>query len=818
MYRFLFLLLISGIPTFLQAQNDAAKEKAQLGIIIGNVLDNKSGKPLAFASIRLSHLGDSPKTFSTVADKNGAFEFENLPFGYYRLTVNTIGFAITNLDSIYLRPERYDFNLGDIRLNESVSPLTEVIVYAEKPLIENRDDKITYNVGESALSSGSTTAELLKNMPLINNDPTGKILLKGKEPKILIDDKPTDLTAQQLQDLLESLPGSSIEKIEIMTNPPPQYATETGGVINIVTKKGKIGWVGKLTLSGGSRGEANIGANISYRNKKTSININGGTAASKLTGNSYSKRQNVYADSVNYFNTTHAFTNRNTRPNLRFQADYEMDKQNSVNVTYQGNLNLYDNRSDASYTNINRLMELYTLSTRSNESNGTGYSHGVTLSYTHRAKNPAEYLRITAQGNTGKNDNDRDFFQQFLRPDYIPTGIDSTQSQFFNNYNTSASIRVDYNKPLKGKGSHFSTGVVYNPSNYHNTLNTSFLRKSDSLFIPNDLLSNDFKFFQDLFTARAGFSFLFPGNIRLTAGVQAEHTQMGFNFIKGNSTDLQNTYWNLLPNFTLRKEFNKTLNTSLTYRATIRRPGIGELNPNIDYSDPYNLRFGNPFLVPSLADNYDWNISWIKGKYYINTSLGYNKVKNVFNSIRTLVGGGKTQTTWLNIADRQEYQASAWGGFTFSKQFRVNGSAGYTYNQYSPTEKKLYKYRDGSTFYSSFNFTYTPTNVLSFEGSTRYSSFADPQGRSRSNLNMNIGVLRRFFDRRLIVSINVIDPFTVQQYTTNTYGSNFNMESFSSTNSRNFRLTVSYQLNKLVQKNVLSDKQKKEILDKLKKK
>lgn len=818
MYRFLFLLLISGIPTFLQAQNDAAKEKAQLGIIIGNVLDNKSGKPLAFAGIRLSHLGDSPKTLSTVADKNGAFEFENLPFGYYRLTVNTIGFAITNLDSIYLRPERYDFNLGDIRLNESVSPLTEVIVYAEKPLIENRDDKITYNVGESALSSGSTTAELLKNMPLINNDPTGKILLKGKEPKILIDDKPTDLTAQQLQDLLESLPGSSIEKIEIMTNPPPQYATETGGVINIVTKKGKIGWVGKLTLSGGSRGEANIGANISYRNKKTSININGGTAASKLTGNSYSKRQNVYADSVNYFNTTHAFTNRNTRPNLRFQADYEMDKQNSVNVTYQGNLNLYDNRSDASYTNINRLMELYTLSTRSNESNGTGYSHGVTLSYTHRAKNPAEYLRITAQGNTGKNDNDRDFFQQFLRPDYIPTGIDSTQSQFFNNYNTSASIRVDYNKPLKGKGSHFSTGVVYNPSNYHNTLNTSFLRKSDSLFIPNDLLSNDFKFFQDLFTARAGFSFLFPGNIRLTAGVQAEHTQMGFNFIKGNSTDVQNTYWNLLPNFTLRKEFNKTLNTSLTYRATIRRPGIGELNPNIDYSDPYNLRFGNPFLVPSLADNYDWNISWIKGKYYINTSLGYNKVKNVFNSIRTLVGGGKTQTTWLNIADRQEYQASAWGGFTFSKQFRVNGSAGYTYNQYSPTEKKLYKYRDGSTFYSSFNFTYTPTNVLSFEGSTRYSSFADPQGRSRSNLNMNIGVLRRFFDRRLIVSINVIDPFTVQQYTTNTYGSNFNMESFSSTNSRNFRLTVSYQLNKLVQKNVLSDKQKKEILDKLKKK
>jgi len=818
MYRFLLVVYIFCFYTSSPAQNNPPKEKAQLGIIIGNVLESKSGKPVAFASIGLSLLGDSATPLSTIGDKNGSFEFEKLAFGYYRLTVNVVGFAITSIDSIYLRAERYDFNLGDIKLNDSTSTLAEVIVYAEKPLIENRDDKITYNVGESALSSGSTTAELLKNMPLINNDPTGKILLKGKEPKILIDDKPTDLTAQQLQDLLESLPGSSIEKIEIMTNPPPQYATETGGVINIVTKKGKIGWVGKVTVSGGTRGEGSLGTNISYRNKKLSINTNGGLAGSVFTGNSYSKRENRYTDSVNYFNTTNQFKNKNLRPNLRFQADYEMNKQNSVNFTYQGNLNFYDNISEASYTNINRLLETYRLSTRSNESKGTGYSHGITLSYTHKGKNPAEFVRVIAQGNIGKNDNDRDFFQQFLKPDAAPTGIDSTQSQFFDNYNKSASLRVDYHKPLKRKGNHFSTGIVYNPSDYHNTLNTSFLRKADNTFIPNELLSNDFFFHQNLLTVRAGFGFLFRGEIRLTVGAQAEHTKMGFNFIKGNSADVQNNYWNVLPNLTIRKEFNKTLNTSLTYRATIRRPGIGELNPNIDYSDPYNLRFGNPFLVPSLSDNYDWNVSWIKGKYYVNTSLGYNKVKNVINSIRTLVGGGKTQVTWLNIADRQEYQASAWGGFTFSKQFRVNGSLGYTFNQYSETEKALFKYRDGSTFYTSINYTFTPTNVLSFEGSTRYSSFADPQGRSRSNLNMNIGVQRRFFDRRLIVSINVIDPFTVQQYTTNTYGSNFSIESFSSTNSRNFRVTVGYQLNKIVQKNVLSDKQKKAILDKLKKK
>jgi len=367
------------LSSTLIAQNTSEKSRTQLGLIIGNILEAKTGKPLAFASIQLKDLSDTSRRLSTVADKNGAFEFNRLSLGYYRLTVNMVGFAQMNIDSIYLRPERYDFNLGDIKLNDAASTLNEVIVYAEKPLIENKDDKITYNVGESALSGGASTAELLKNMPLVNNDPNGKILLKGKEPRILIDDKPTELNAQQLQDLLESLPGSSIEKIEIMTNPPPQYATETGGVINIVTKKGKIGWVGRTTLSMGTRGEGNLAANASYRTQPFSINITAGLGGSILTGNSYSKRENIYRDSTNYFNTTGSFENKNLRPNLRVQTDFEMNKRNQLNFTYQGNLNYFDNESVNTFVNINRNKEVYRNRTRTNGSEGEGYGHNASL-------------------------------------------------------------------------------------------------------------------------------------------------------------------------------------------------------------------------------------------------------------------------------------------------------------------------------------------------------------------------------------------------------------------------------------------------------
>jgi hypothetical protein len=104
------------------------------------------------------------------------------------------------------------------------------------------------------------------------------------------------------------------------------------------------------------------------------------------------------------------------------------------------------------------------------------------------------------------------------------------------------------------------------------------------------------------------------------------------------------------------------------------------------------------------------------------------------------------------------------------------------------------------------------------EGTARFSSFADPQGRSRSNLTMNLGFMYRFFERRLVVGINIADPFRAQQYFSSVYGTNFNIESFSSSNTRNFRLTLSYQLNKLVQKKAITDKQKQDIINKVKSK
>ncbi|MEO7310572.1 MAG: outer membrane beta-barrel protein [Chitinophagaceae bacterium] len=789
---FVFALLAAGQSSFGQK----TESKNALGIITGNALDNETGKGLDAVTVTAGLLGDSASRNVIVTGVDGGFEFSGLAFGYYRIMLSLTGYKTVTIDSIYLRDERYDFNIGDIKLSNKDEVLQDVIVYVEKPLIENKDGKIVYNVGESALTAGSNTAEILKNMPLVSNDPNGRLLLKGKEPKILIDDKPVDLSAQQLTDLLESLPGGSIERIELMTNPPAQYASEQGGVINIVTRKGRIGMTGKVTLGIGTRGEGNLNGNVSYRNKKVSINTSVGIAASKLKGTSYSHRQNIYADSTNYFNTDGRSDNKNARPNIRFQVDYDATKQLQMSMVVQANGNYFDNNGFTEYSNINRYNALYKLSNRSSGTNGNNINFNLQPSIVWKGKKPGEILRVITGFAYGRNNNNRAYFQQFLFPDTrLATGIDSTQNQEGRNSVLSYSLRANYDRPMKIKGWSFSTGATWNGNNNHNVVTTSFLKKPDNVLVPNGLLSSDFRFVQNILTVRAGLTALLSTRLRIIANLQAEETDFAFTY-KTNFTNSNNNYWNILPSLTLRQDFKNNNNVSLVYRESIRRPGIGELNPAIDYNDPYNLRFGNPTLNPSVAHNFDLNYTLSKGKYYVNGSVGYNNVKDIFNTIRTLQADGKTYVTYQNIDNRQEFEASLWGGYTFSKSFRLNASTGYSFNKYGEQQKLLYKYRDGGSFYTSVNYNVLFSNVFTMDGNFRFSSFADPQGRSRSNVTMNFGVQHKFINRRLVLGVQVANPFHTSQLRTYTYGSNFALESYNSTNTKNYRFTISWQLNK----------------------
>jgi len=790
-------LLLTCATVLLFGRLPAQKPSGNGGIITGDVLEDVGGKAVVAATVELLCPAEPGKGRSTVTNANGEFAFSNLDMGIYQLRISSVGFNTLSIDSIRLRPDRNDFSMNDLRLTASTTEMTAAVVYAEKPLVQSKNGNITFNAAESPLSAGSSANELLKNVPLVSTDADGNLTVRGKQPKVLIDEKPVNLNARQLQDFLDALPGNMIERIEVMTNPPPQYANEEGGVINIVTRKGKIGIGGRFSVYGGTRGEAGTGFNGNYRDKRLAVNLSGGIGYNEFSGDGWSKRQNIYPDSTNYLNTTNNYTNRNTRPNGRLSVDYDLGKNDFINVVAQINNNDFRNRFFTEYTNINGAGNVYQISDRNKLSTGHNVNPNVSFTYRHKGDEPGEDFQVIASYDYSSNLIHRDFYQPYFYPDHTPTGVDSTQAQDNNSWIKGYNVRADYNKPLIGQKTFLYLGSFYNYSGNLVDVSTRFLNKADSSWITSDLLSSHLRFTQTITDFKGSLRQVFGSGLSLTAGTALERTGVAFD-LYSQKKDTANHYWNWLPFANFNKTWESQWSVTLVYRRTIRRPGIGELNPSVDYSDPYNIRSGNPGLQASTAHNFDFYLGKNSNTFYLNYGLGFNKVQDIFSQIQTLLPGGVTQTTYQNISHRDEYSTSTWAGYTFSRQFRVNVGASYNYNVYSDYDHVTRNYHDGGSLYSNFNVTYTPTRLWNITGSCLLNRYANPQGASSSYVSMNMGIQRKFFDRRFIVTLNITDPFVQQHSLSHTNGTDFNLESYGSTQSRNFRLTLSYDLHHVI--------------------
>jgi hypothetical protein len=769
--------------------------KAQTGVLSGNVLDEKR-KALAGATIQLISFKDNKVVKVTSTDKEGSFSFEHILFGYHQLHISFVGFTPLIIDSIYFRAERFDFNLNDLELKYAGTErnLREVIVYAEKPLIESKEGNIIFNVGESALSASSNASDLLVSVPLVTKDPAGNINVRGKEPKILIDDKPVGLNLQQLQDLLESLPGSSIEKIEVLTNPPPQYANEAGGVINIVTRKGKVGSTGRLTLYSGTRGEAGLNGNYNYRKQGVVVNINAGAGYNEYIGEGHSTRANTFKDSSNHLNTDNNYKNKSFRPNLRANLDYDVNKQHALNVVLQYNQNNFNNNNHTKYQNFNRFEQLYKLSHRINTTTGDHYIPNLSLNYTYRGKKPGKILRLFTNFNVSESENDRLFYNQYYHPDQTHW-YDSTQQQITDNQTTGYNFRISYDMPLGNRKTSISIGSFYAVSNSHVVVGSYSKSRDADNFKRMDSLSNDFRYHQYIKNARASVKHVFGPGFSITAGANVEATDVLFELYRIDS-DTSNRYWSFLPFVNFNRNWENDLTITASYRRTIRRPGINEQNPSIDFSDAYNIRMGNPDLKASLAHNIDVVFGKTKAGFYANLGFGYNIVEDIFSQIRVLLPDEKTKITWQNISGRKEYEVSSWSGYTLSKKVRLNLSASYIYNVYSDFDKKERNYRDGASFNSNLNSNFSWKDLYIATGSFTYNRFANPQGKVKSSLSMNVGLQARILEKKMTITVNAIDPLVQQQNRTFTYGKNFSVASVSATQTRSYRLSVGYTFSK----------------------
>ncbi|MEA3318043.1 MAG: carboxypeptidase-like regulatory domain-containing protein, partial [Bacteroidota bacterium] len=275
-------------------------ERPKIGIVNGKIVDATSNAVMEYANIALYNKRDSSLITGTITNKEGNFRLTEVPLGRFYLTANFIGYNKQFVNDIKIMPNSSSVNLGKIELSSASTDIDEVTVTAEKSHINYKLDRKIVNVSQDINSTGATAVEVLENTPSVTVDIEGNVALRGSSNfTVLIDGKPSVLGGS---DALQQIPSSTIENIEIITNPSAKYDPDgIGGIINVILKKNiKSGFNGIVNTSGSSNGSYKTDLLLNYKTSK--FNVFGSVDYNKMKrdGSYDSKNENYYTDSTFY--------------------------------------------------------------------------------------------------------------------------------------------------------------------------------------------------------------------------------------------------------------------------------------------------------------------------------------------------------------------------------------------------------------------------------------------------------------------------------------------------------------------------------------
>lgn len=128
--------------------------------------------------------------------------------------------------------------LGDIILVAKEGRLQELVVTAERPLLRVEDGALAYDIEAMAQKSTANNAyEALTRLPGVQESAEGALSLAGAGSlTVVINGKPSSMSAEQIKVLLRSMPVDRVEKAEVMYSAPPHLHVR-GAVINVCLKR-----------------------------------------------------------------------------------------------------------------------------------------------------------------------------------------------------------------------------------------------------------------------------------------------------------------------------------------------------------------------------------------------------------------------------------------------------------------------------------------------------------------------------------------------------------------------------------------------------
>ncbi|MCF8331562.1 MAG: TonB-dependent receptor [Bacteroidales bacterium] len=680
----IILALISGIIIQMQAQtqNNETGRMAR-GTIKGQVIDASSGLAMEFVNVVLYTAKDSTILTGTITDRQGLFSISPVKNGMYYIEVNFIGFHKTRLDDIEINRKSPVVDLGKITLRPSNQELKGVEVVAEKDRIEYKIDRKIVNVSMDLSSSGGTAVDVLENTPSVEVDIEGNVSLRGSSSfTVLIDGKPTTLDGN---DILKQLPASSIQQIEIITNPSVKYDPEGGsGIINVVMKKRKRnGFNGIINASGGNQNTYSSDFLLNYRKNKTNWYVGGEYSVRNYYSDAIMNRE-TYGDTTYYVDAERERVWKRNSKSAQAGMDYYITDDQTISLStrigeYGFGMDM-DSKTE-SYTDPSTSLA-YTLD--KSEFNRTGFFWEGNANYDYKIDNEGQKLEIRAF--YSHHDDDEKDMQQTLITDsnYDPVN-DNSNDVKTREKETSYRIRfnADYVLPIR-KTAKLELGIQskirQEEIDYKLKTHDPISENVDSI----EFADRQFDFRQNIQSAYAIFSKEFSF-VSMKAGLRAEYTDREL-----SNKDTSETYGinriDLFPSFHLSKKFNKENQLMASYSRRINRPRGWYLDPFLSYRDQYTLRKGNPDLEPEYTDSYD--ITYLRHfkKGFLSFETFFRQTNNRIERVPELYNENTIIMTFQNVDKDQSFGSELMLNMPVTKWFKFNTS-GSLYNMKIFTEE-----------------------------------------------------------------------------------------------------------------------------------
>ena len=478
----------------------------------------------------------------------------------------------------------------------------EVVVMGRVRSVVHKIDRTVYDLRDNLQAESGSVADVLNTLPSVNVDPNGNISVRGASVQVMVDGRPSPaLKDANLATVLQSMPANTVARIEVVTNPGPEFRTDAATVINIITRKtrGSAPSV-SLIVNAGAQARYNAALSGAFGVGKWTfngtINLRQDRRYDILDGERITKNPDgsIATDMVEHRPTRVPYGVASASGEASYMASDRDVISFSGNVDVRRRPRTYDD----GLALVTPAGEVIGDSDTSDHARQFFNDFSAGGTYLHKGRAEGETLTVAARHE--EDDTLRDAYNDERH--IVPAGPDSLYRQLRTERELTDDLSGDYVRPWSetvqikaGFDVEFDRDQAYN-------LESSTDSVTGVIRIDPDL-TNRFSIDRTLKAAYLDYQHSL-GKWQVEGGLRVE--TMLTRMYRAPRTDVvttSNTQWS--PSLYISRDLTPQNTINLSYSHRIDRPSAGQLDPQRSPVVAQSQFMGNPYLQPGLTRSFE---------------------------------------------------------------------------------------------------------------------------------------------------------------------------------------------------------------------